>query len=156
MSSEFNLKKPTHLLATVFGSGLAPIASGTFGTIASIPFCLFLVMSFSPVVNLVLLGALSLIGVVICNEVSKDLGKHDHGSIVIDEFAGLWLTFLFLPEITVFWVTVAFVLFRFFDIVKPPPIGWLDRRVSGGVGIMIDDLVAGVFAGIGLLVIAAI
>ncbi len=154
MSNKFNLKKPTHLVATVFGSGLAPVAPGTFGTIGSIPFCVAFMYLFSPMVNLAILAAISLLGVYVCDKVSEDLGEHDHGSIVIDEFAGLMLTYMFLPEFTVIWFAIGFILFRFFDIVKPQPIKYLDQKVHNGLGIMIDDLLAGLMAG-GVIILMA-
>ncbi|EGG98593.1 Phosphatidylglycerophosphatase A [gamma proteobacterium IMCC2047] len=85
------------------------------------------------------------VGVLICERTSKDIGVHDHGGIVWDEFVGYWLTMLFAPPGWA-WIVVGFVLFRLFDITKPPPIGWLDKQVKGGMGIMIDDVVAGIYA----------
>ena len=81
----------------------------------------------------------------ICGRAANKLGVHDHAGIVWDEFVGLWVAMAFLPS-TLASVICGFVLFRFFDIVKPWPIGWLDKKMHGGVGIMIDDIVAGFFA----------
>ena len=86
-----------------------------------------------------------LIGIPICGRTSADLGVHDHGGIVWDEIAGYFVTMIAVPQ-SIFWATVGFVLFRLFDIWKPWPIGWFDRRVSGGFGIMVDDLLAGLMA----------
>lgn len=84
-------------------------------------------------------------GVWLCGRTSRDLGVHDHGGIVWDEFAGFWLTMVAAPS-GWGWIIAGFLLFRLFDILKPWPISWLDRRVHGGLGIMLDDLVAGAFA----------
>ena len=97
------------------------------------------------------------VGPWLCGQTSRDLGVHDHGGIVWDEFAGLLVTFIPLALVgaapTVAVAVAGFVLFRIFDVLKPWPIGWLDRRVHGGTGIMVDDLLAGVYAGV-LLYIA--
>ncbi|HEY0963636.1 MAG TPA: phosphatidylglycerophosphatase A [Pseudomonadales bacterium] len=149
------LRNPVHLLAFGFGSGLAPKAPGTFGTLAAIPF--FLLLQQLPLAAYALALVLAFgLGIWICDKTAHDLGVHDHGGIVWDEFVGLWIT-LFVAPPGWWWIVVGFLLFRFFDIVKPFPISWLDRRVSGGLGIMIDDAVAGSFAWfcLQLLVIAA-
>ena len=139
-----DLKKPSHLLAFGFGSGLAPVAPGTFGTLVGIPFF----MLFSPVslpVYLLLTALMFLAGVVVCERCSRDLGVHDHSGIVWDEMVGYWLTVAFLP-VTWAWWLAAFVLFRFFDIVKPWPIRLIEQRFGGGLGIMADDVIAAVYA----------
>lgn len=155
--SRISLKNPWHLLATGFGSGLSPIVPGTMGTLASLPFYLFLAHLSLPLYGLVVIAS-CVIGVKICQVTSDDMGVHDHGSIVWDEFAGMWITMLVVPMfgLAVFdwkWLATGFVLFRFFDMVKPWPIGWLDKRVHGGLGIMIDDIVAGVMAGVALYLV---
>ena len=139
-----NLKSPAQFLAFGFGSGLSPKAPGTAGTVAAIP--LFWLLSH---LNL---GAYTLaivvtfvIGVWICGEASKQLGVHDHGGIVWDEFVGFWITMWAVPA-SLPWMVAGFVLFRLFDIAKPWPIGPLDKKVDGGLGIMIDDVVAGIMA----------
>lgn len=86
-----------------------------------------------------------LLGIYLCGRAARELGVHDHGGIVWDEFVGLWLTVWLLPGGWPWWLA-AFTLFRLFDIVKPWPIRWLDRHVHGGLGIMIDDVLAAVFA----------
>lgn len=139
-----NLSNPWHLLAFGFGSGLAPKAPGTFGTLAAIPFYL-LMQNFSLPLYLLVLVVASVIGIVICGRTSKDLGVHDHGGIVWDEFCGYWLTMIAAPA-GWFWVIAGFVLFRIFDIWKPWPINLADKKVHGGLGIMVDDLIAGVYA----------
>jgi phosphatidylglycerophosphatase A len=146
-----DLRKPLHLLAFGFGSGLAPKAPGTFGTLVAVPLYLLMADLSLPIyLGLVLAG--SLLGVWICGQTSRDLGVHDHGGIVWDEIIGYLLTMAFAPPGWV-WLLVGFLLFRFFDILKPWPIRWLDRQVAGGVGIMLDDLLAGVYAGLIMLLL---
>mgnify|MGYP002725589933 CR=1 FL=1 len=135
---------PVHFLAFGFGSGALPVAPGTFGTLAAVPLFLLLSMLSLPYY----LGAVIftfIVGIYLCGRTSKDLGVHDHSGIVWDEFVGLFVTMTAVP---VSWLSLllGFALFRLFDILKPWPIGWLDRHVSGGVGIMLDDLLAGVYA----------
>lgn len=139
------LRSPTLLLAFGFGSGLAPKAPGTFGTIAAIP--LWLLLAQLPLLTAVLIVALSaVVGVAICGRAADKLGVHDHGGIVWDEFVGFWVTMAFLP-LNYVTIGLGFILFRIFDIYKPWPISWLDKHVGGGLGIMIDDIVAGLAAG---------
>jgi phosphatidylglycerophosphatase A len=94
----------------------------------------------------------AIIGISICGVAAERLGVHDHGGIVWDEFVGLWIAMAFLPP-TYVSLALGFVLFRLFDIIKPWPISWLDKHVGGGLGIMIDDVVAGLAAGVCGLVI---
>lgn len=115
------------------------------GTLAAIP--LWLLMSqLSQPTYLVVIAIAAVAGIYICGSAADKTGVHDHGGIVWDEFVGFWIAMSFLP---LSYVTVAlgFVLFRLFDIVKPWPIGWLDKKVSGGFGIMLDDIIAGLAAG---------
>lgn len=146
---KINLKNPWHFLATGFGSGLSPIIPGTMGTVAAIP--LYLLMAQLPfTVYLLITVVAALIGITICQKTSDDMGVHDHGSIVWDEFVGFWITMAIAPVVSWQWVLAGFVLFRFFDMVKPWPISWLDKHVHGGLGIMIDDILAGFMAMIAL------
>ncbi|MBY8070364.1 phosphatidylglycerophosphatase A [Vibrio fluvialis] len=155
--SRLSMTNPWHLLATGFGSGLSPAVPGTMGTLASVPF--YLLLAQLPLtLYIVVVIAASLIGIKICQVTSDDMQVHDHGSIVWDEFAGFWITMLIVPvlQLPVFewkWLLAGFVLFRFFDMVKPWPIGWLDKRVHGGLGIMLDDLVAGVMSALALALV---
>ena len=138
------LRSPTLLLAFGFGSGLSPKAPGTIGTIAAIP--LWWLLAQLPLASYLIVVLVSaIIGIYICGAAAKTLGVHDHGGIVWDEFVGFWIAMAALP---VTWTSLilGFVLFRFFDIVKPWPISWLDKKVSGGFGIMIDDVIAGLAA----------
>ncbi|MEJ2764252.1 phosphatidylglycerophosphatase A [Photobacterium sp. MCCC 1A19761] len=146
---KINLKNPWHLLATGFGSGLSPVVPGTMGTLAAVPF--YLLMAELPfTLYLLLILVASLVGITICQKTSDDMGVHDHGSIVWDEFVGFWITMAVAPVVNWQWLLAGFVLFRFFDMVKPWPISWLDKHVHGGLGIMADDLLAGVMAMISL------
>ncbi|GAB6041798.1 phosphatidylglycerophosphatase A family protein [Endothiovibrio diazotrophicus] len=147
-----NLTNPIHLLAFGLGSGLAPKAPGTFGTLAAVPLY-FLIAPLPLPLYVAWLVAAFILGVAICDRTSRDLGVHDHSGIVWDEFVGLWVTLILVPP-GWWWVVVGFLLFRLFDIWKPWPIGWADRRVGGGLGIMLDDLLAGFYAW-GLLQLAA-
>ena len=145
------LKTPTGFFAFGFGSGLAPVAPGTFGTLTAIP--LYLMMAtLTWELYLLLTVVAFFLGIYLCERASFDLGVHDHGGIVWDEFVGFWIT-MFLIPMTWYWVLSGFLLFRFFDIVKPFPIKWLDKKVKGGFGIMIDDVIAGLFAWVILMVL---
>ena len=137
-------RNPVHFLAFGLGSGAVPKAPGTFGTLAAIPIWL-LFADLSLPYYLGLLVASFVLGIWLCGRTSSDMGVHDHGGIVWDEFVGLWITFIALPA-GWGWILLGFLLFRLFDILKPWPIGWADRRVSGGLGIMLDDVLAGVMA----------
>ncbi|WJW76224.1 phosphatidylglycerophosphatase A [Thiohalobacter sp. IOR34] len=140
------LRDPGHLLALGFGSGLAPVAPGTFGTLAAIPlWWLGSQLSLSLYLGLLLL--LSLLGIWLCGRTARALGVHDHPAIVWDEFAGFLLTMAWAPAGWI-WLLLGFGLFRLFDIWKPWPIRFLDRRLGGGLGIMLDDLLAGAFAAV--------
>ncbi|WP_019935942.1 phosphatidylglycerophosphatase A [Oceanimonas smirnovii] len=138
------LSNPLHLLALGFGAGLSPIMPGTMGTLAAVPF--YLLMTALPLwlyVALLIIGFVA--GIKICNAATSAIGRHDHGAIVWDEFIGFGITMLAAPAGWQ-WIAIGFVLFRFFDMVKPWPISWFDRRVHGGFGIMLDDVIAGLFA----------
>jgi len=138
------LKDPVHLLAFGFGSGLSPFAPGTAGTVVAIPLVLGL-MQFGLVVHSVVTGIAILAGIYICGESARRLQVHDHGGIVWDEICGYSVTMLAAPP-RWYWLLAGFVLFRFFDIVKPSPIREADHSLRGGLGIMLDDIIAGVFA----------
>ena len=127
-----------------FGSGLAPKAPGTFGTLAGIP--LYLLASAMHVEYYIALTfVLFLIGIPICSNTEKGIGIQDHSGIVWDEVVGLLITMTFLPP-TWAGIAIGFASFRFFDVIKPWPIRWFDRRVHGGFGIMLDDAIAGIMA----------
>lgn len=135
---------PVQFLAFGFGSGLAPRAPGTAGTLAAIPLYL-LFANASLLQYTMLLAVAALLGVWICGAASRQLQVHDHPGIVWDEFVGFWITMWAVPP-DWGWVLAGFVLFRFFDIAKPWPISVLDKTVGGGLGIMVDDMLAGALA----------
>jgi phosphatidylglycerophosphatase A len=135
------LKNPIHFLALGFGSGLSPKAPGTMGTLAVIPVYLLL-SQLSLLYYVAVVIVLSLVGIAICDYTSSKLEGHDHPAIVFDEFAGFLITMIAAP-VSLFTVVAGFILFRLFDILKPWPISWLDKKVAGGLGIMLDDILAG-------------
>jgi phosphatidylglycerophosphatase A len=139
-----SLADPVQLLAFGFGAGCAPRAPGTFGTLAGIALYLPLAQLSLPAYAAILLCA-AVFGVWLCGTASRRLAVHDHPGIVWDEIVGYLVTMFGLP-FGLAWVVAGFVLFRLFDIWKPWPISWLDRRVSGGLGIMVDDVAAGAAA----------
>lgn len=143
-----HLKHPVYALGLGLGSGLAPKAPGTFGTLAALPFYLLLSQFPQPIYLLLVLVA-AVVGVWICGQTADALAVHDHPAIVWDEFVGLWITLIAVP---LGWLPMllGFALFRLFDVLKPWPISWLDKHVSGGLGIMVDDILAGVLACISL------
>jgi phosphatidylglycerophosphatase A len=135
---------PVHALAFGFGSGLAPRAPGTCGTLTAIP--IFLLICQLPVLHyLLFVLAAVLLGIYLCGKTARDLGVHDHSGIVWDEFVGYWITMAAIP-VNAVTLIAGFVLFRLLDIWKPFPIRWLDQHVKGGFGIMIDDILAGLLA----------
>lgn len=138
------LRSPVQALAFGFGAGLAPKAPGTWGTLVGIPvYWLIQDLSLLPYLGFVLVTFL--VGIWFCEVASRAQQTHDHPGIVWDEMVGYWLTMTLAPSAW-WWVLVGFVLFRFFDILKPWPVGWVDRRVRGGFGIMIDDIIAAGYA----------
>ncbi|MEE8364474.1 MAG: phosphatidylglycerophosphatase A [Gammaproteobacteria bacterium] len=139
------LRNPLHLLSLGFGAGLSPYAPGTAGTIVSVPLYLLLSqLALIPYVTVIIAGFA--LGVYLCHYTSQALGVHDHSGIVWDEFIGYWITMIAVPAVTWQWVLTGFVLFRFFDIVKPWPVKLADKRLKGGFGIMFDDVLAGLYA----------
>lgn len=143
------LRDPVHMLAFGFGSGLAPKAPGTFGTLVGIPFFILLVYLNVDLLNFLIIStALFLVGIPICDISSKKLHVHDHPGIVWDEIVGYLFTMAPVLHYGVdwYWIIIGFAAFRFFDILKPWPIKWADQHAPGGFGIMLDDLLAGIFA----------
>jgi phosphatidylglycerophosphatase A len=143
-SNKAILANPIHLLAFGFGAGLFPKAPGTVGTAVAV--LIYLVLpSMQPVIYAGLILLSFVFGIWICGKTSEDLGVHDHGGIVWDEFVGYWVTMFMAPS-GLFWVLLGFVLFRLLDIFKPWPIKWADKELAGGLGIMLDDVLAGIMA----------
>ena len=142
----FDLKKPWHFFATGFGSGLIKPAPGTWGTLlAGVPVYLLLVQ-LPALYFWVSIAFVCIIGVWFCHKTEQDIGVHDHSSIVWDEVAGYLVTMSIITTPHWVWMLVGFCLFRFFDIVKPFPVKQVDRTLGGGLGVMLDDIVAGLFA----------
>lgn len=147
------LRNPVIFLAFGLGSGAAPKAPGTFGSLAALPLFLLLGGLSLPVYLGVMVVA-TIFGIWVCGRAAEILGVHDHSSIVWDEFVGQWLTLIVLVPVlswtwgTLAWMALGFGLFRFFDILKPWPIRWLDNNVHGGLGIMLDDVAAAIPAGL--------
>ena len=138
------LKDPGHFLALGFASGCAPMAPGTFGTLAAVPLCWLALQLPAPwYAGLTLV--LVLLGIYLCGRTAQALGAHDHPAIVWDELAGFFLTMLAAPK-GWYWLVLGFVLFRLFDILKPWPVSLADRNLEGGFGIMADDILAGAYA----------
>ena len=138
------MRDPVHLIAFGFGSGLMPKAPGTWGTLVAIPITLF-VMQFGFAAHLGFAIFASLFGIYVCGESARRLGVHDHPGIVWDEIAGFAVTMLTVPA-NLYSVVAGFALFRLLDIWKPWPIREADHSLSGGLGIMLDDVIAGIFA----------
>lgn len=140
-----DLRDPVMCLALGFGSGLAPRAPGTAGSVVGI--AVFLVLAPLGPVGLALAWAFLVgIGVPICGAAARKLGQHDHGAIVWDELACVPIALAAVP-LSLPWLAAAWLAFRAFDALKPWPIGWLDRRLAGGLGIMADDVAAALLAG---------
>ena len=154
------LDRVVYWLGLGLGSGLPRRAPGTWGTVGGLIVAIpLLSLGFVPFLIITILSCV--IGSWICGRTSELMGGHDNPHIVWDEWAGMWLTLLPLSYMGIadgnFWqniaqissivaMIIAFILFRFFDIIKPPPIGWADKKVAGGLGIMLDDIIAGIMA----------
>ena len=141
----FLLAHPAHFIALGFGSGLSPFAPGTFGTLVAIPFAFALRAYTNDVVFMVAIVLLFAVGAWAAQVTGRDLGVADHGSIVIDEVAAFLLVLFFVGG-GVLQQAVAFLLFRVFDIVKPPPIRQVDAAYKNGIGVMADDVLAALYA----------
>jgi len=135
---------PVNFLAFGFGTGLAPFAPGTFGSIPGLVL-FWLTMDFGLYVQLGIAASMTLVGIWICGESARRIGVHDHGGIVWDEIVGMYVTLMVAP-VSIVGFVLAFILFRIMDIVKPWPIRDLDHSIHGGLGIMLDDLVAALYA----------
>lgn len=139
------LQKPVCFLGFGFGSGLAPVAPGTFGTLPALPMAaLLMALGFGSWGITIIALLLFVVGVYICDYTEKALGIQDYGGIVWDEIVAMLLVLAWTPD-GFWWWGLAFVVFRLFDAIKPWPIRWFDQRVHGGFGIMLDDLIAAIF-----------
>ncbi len=143
-SARFMLSHPAHILAQGFGSGLSPVVPGTTGTLFG--WLVFYVLTlrwpsiFTPLAWGIIIVASFVIGIWACQRTGKDLGISDHGSMVWDEMIAFWIVLVVLMPADVSTQLWAFLCFRFFDMVKPPPIRYFDRRFKGGFGVMWDDI----------------
>ncbi|MCW5606426.1 MAG: phosphatidylglycerophosphatase A [Burkholderiales bacterium] len=137
----FLLRHPAHFIAFGGGAGLAPFAPGTFGTLLAFPLHWLLTSHLDALPHLATLAVLFAIGVWACRVAGHAAGAPDHGGMVWDETVAFLLVLFFTPD-TLYWQAFAFLLFRLFDILKPPPIRYYDRTLKGGFGVMFDDIVA--------------
>ncbi len=149
---KFLLSHPTHFFSLGFGSGLAPKAPGTFGTIIGLPL-FWLISSYGFSIKLTIIATLFVLGIYCCDKTGKALGVADHGAIVWDEIVAIMLVLVFAPLTWLGWL-VAFCLFRLFDIWKPFPISYFDAKLKNGFGVMFDDLLAAIYAIICVLLLA--
>ena len=156
------IDRMVYWLGIGLGSGLPRRAPGTWGTVGGLIIAIPLMsLGFIPFLILTILSCI--LGVWICGRTSELMQGHDDPHIVWDEWSGIWITLLpfsymgvastsfwqdVSQELSIFAIVIAFVLFRFFDIIKPPPIGWADKKVAGGLGIMLDDIIAGIMAAV--------
>lgn len=154
MNKKINLKNPVHFLAVGFGSGLLKPAPGTWGTLAGLLLSIVLWHITQSSLFFILLTIISFIlGCYLCQKTSDDLGVHDDGRIVWDEIVAIFLMSAFLPEYNLFYYVLTFITFRIFDILKPYPIRYFDEKLESGLGIMIDDIIAAIFALVSLYLI---
>ena len=151
-SWRFLLSHPAHLVAFGFGAGLVPVAPGTWGTLLALPIFLLVSPRLEPVEFLLMLLALFALGVWACDVTGRSLGNSDHGGMVWDETVAFLLVLFFTPA-GLHWQALAFLIFRLFDILKPPPIRYYERTFKNGFGVMLDDLIAAFYT---LLVLAAV
>lgn len=144
-TARFLFSHPAHFLALGFGAGLSPVAPGTFGTLVAVPLHLLFRRLLTEPVHLLVIAAMFAAGIWICEVAGRNLGVHDHGGIVWDEITAFLLVLFFVPAEAA-WEAFAFLLFRLFDILKPPPIRRVDQSVPGGLGVMLDDVMAAFYA----------
>jgi phosphatidylglycerophosphatase A len=137
-------EKPTHFIAFGFGSGAIPVAPGTFGTFMAIPFYLMM-QPLSTGHYFILLIIITALSMWLCDKVSKEINVHDHQGMCLDEIVGYLVTMFSAPH-GFRWMLWGFLLFRLFDIVKPWPINLIDQKVKGGVGVILDDVLAGIYS----------
>ena len=147
------LRNPIHFLALGFGSGLLHPAPGTWGSLVGVIVGALLLPWLDAKTFFILTALCFFLGIWLCERTSHDMGVHDHGSIVWDEIVAVFLVLLAVPQVSLFWCTIAFVTFRLFDILKPYPIRYFDEKLTNGFGIMVDDILA---AGYSILVILAL
>ena len=146
------LAHPAALVATVFGAGLSPIAPGTVGSLVALPAAWLIHWAAGPAVLFVATVVVFVLGCWASHAYVTRTGIADPGAVVVDEVAGQWLVLVVAP-LSLWTFAVGFVLFRLFDIVKPWPVSWADRRIKGGLGVMLDDVLAGVYGGAVMMIV---
>lgn len=151
--TRIKLHNPIHFLAVGFGSGLINFAPGTWGSLAGVITGIFALKLFSIPFFLLFTFIMFFWGCYLCQKTADDMQVHDHGAIVWDEIVAIWLILTTIPSINFTWVSIAFVLFRLFDILKPKPIKYFDRKLHNGFGIMFDDLLAAIYTILSLLIL---
>ncbi|WP_105896595.1 phosphatidylglycerophosphatase A family protein [Haemophilus influenzae] len=143
---KISLLNPIHLLAVGFGSGLIYPAPGTWGSLAGTILGVILLSLLGVKTFLIFTALCFLLGCYLCQKTTADMSVHDHGSIVWDEFVGVFIVLTAIPSLSWQWILAAFALFRFFDILKPFPIRYFDKKLESGFGIMVDDVLAAIYA----------
>ena len=138
------ISDPSHFIAWGFGAGLIPKIPGSAGTVLALAVYFFLLKDLLLFTYLAVVTVLTIVGIIAAQRSARLLDDADPGCIVIDEIAGMLIALTMLPSKNWLWLLTAFVLFRFFDVVKPWPIGLFDQRLRGGIGIMLDDVAAGI------------
>ncbi|MBN6709675.1 phosphatidylglycerophosphatase A [Haemophilus haemoglobinophilus] len=151
--SRISLTNPIHFLALGLGSGLIRPAPGTWGTLAGLIVGWLLLQVISPFSFAIFTALCFLLGCYLCQKTADDMGVHDHGSIVWDEFVGIFIVLLAIPDLSLLWCSIAFITFRFFDILKPYPIRYFDHKLESGFGIMLDDVLAAIYAVISVFIL---
>lgn len=146
----FMLRHPAHVIALGLGTGLAPVAPGTAGTLLAFPIHLALAQVLPTIPHAIMIALLFLLGVWACRVTGRAMGIADHSGMVWDEVVAMLIILLLVPE-GVWWWLAAFLLFRVFDVLKPPPIRYFDQTIKGGFGVMFDDILAALYT---LLVLA--
>ncbi len=137
-------QNPLHFVAFGFGTGTLPFAPGTFGTLIAIPF--YLAMEhLSPLMYLLITILVTLVSIWICNKVTNEIGVEDHQGMNLDEIVGFLVTMFYAPH-GWHWIVLGFLLFRLFDIWKPWPVRYVDEHMTGGLGIILDDVLAGIYS----------
>lgn len=141
---ESAFQKPLNFIAFGFGSGIAPVAPGTFGTLFAIPF--FVLLSHLPLIMyLLVVLLLTCFSSWLLGKISEEIGVHDHTGMNLDEFIGYFFTMIAVPS-TWLNIVLGFILFRLFDVWKPFPISWVDKHMMGGFGMVFDDILAGIIS----------
>lgn len=137
---------PIHFVACGFGFGSSRYVPGTVGTLVAIPF--YLLLRHLPVLDYLFITLIAfIVGIKICDITTRSFGVEDHPAIVWDEIVGYWITMFLVPmKMNWIWIAAGFFIFRLFDIWKPWPIRWFDQNVKGGLGIMVDDVMAAIYS----------